>query len=100
MHDQRRWERQRESTLVFSEAMVVEQAAQLHEHAARLREQAAQLREQTAQFDDWRAYIHELERELGRPLSGAADPASVHEPIRAEEPSGGARTQPTTQQPP
>lgn len=40
--EQRRWERQRESNLAFSEAQIVE----------------------------WRGYIHELERELGLPLSG------------------------------
>ena len=48
---QRRWERQRESNLAFAEARV------------------AELSEERAQ---WRAYIHELERELGRPLSGEA----------------------------
>ncbi len=47
---QRRWERQRESNLALAEAVV---------------------REQSAQFEEWRTYIHELERELGKPLSGA-----------------------------
>jgi SAM-dependent methyltransferase len=46
---QRRWERQRESNLAVAEARV---AAQDAERA------------------QWRTYIHELERELGRPLSG------------------------------
>jgi SAM-dependent methyltransferase len=47
--EQRRWERQRESNLAFAEARV----AALD-----------------AEREDWRNYIHELERELGRPLSG------------------------------
>lgn len=47
--DQRRWERQRESNLAVAEARV----------------QALD-----AERAEWRAYIHELERELGRPLSG------------------------------
>lgn len=53
--EQRRWDRQRESNLALAEATVLEQADAL--------------RAQVAQFDEWRAYIHELERELGRPLS-------------------------------
>ena len=47
--DQRSWERQRESNLAVAEARV----------------QALD-----AERAEWRAYIHELERELGRPLSG------------------------------
>jgi SAM-dependent methyltransferase len=47
--DQRRWERQRESNLAVAEARVAAQDAERAE---------------------WRTYIHELERELGRPLSG------------------------------
>lgn len=47
---QRRWERQRESNLALVEA---------------------QVEAQRAEREEWRAYIHELERELGRPLSGA-----------------------------
>jgi SAM-dependent methyltransferase len=50
---QRRWERQRDSNLAFAEARLVEDAAE---------------------FERWRAYIHELERELGRPLSGTQQP--------------------------
>jgi SAM-dependent methyltransferase len=44
---QRRWERQRESDLAVAQALVSER-------------------------EEWRAYIHELERELGRPVSGSA----------------------------
>jgi hypothetical protein len=47
--EQRRWERQRESDLALAEAMVTHQ---------------------NERFAAWRAYTHELERELGRPLSG------------------------------
>ena len=46
---QRRWERQRDSNLAVAEA---------------------RLAELSDERSDWREYIHELERELGRPLSG------------------------------
>lgn len=55
-HKQRRWERQRESNLAFAEQ--------------KLEAQAQVLSTMIAERDEWRAYIHELERELGRPLSG------------------------------
>lgn len=51
-HVQRRWERQRESNLAVAEARLEELDAMV------------------AEREEWRAYIHELERELGRPLSG------------------------------
>jgi hypothetical protein len=81
---QRRWERQRESSLALAEAMVLEQRKALDEQHKALNEQREtlqqqvstqreQLRAQTARFDEWRVYIHELERELGRPLSGATE---------------------------
>lgn len=63
---QRRWERQRESNLAIAEATVLEQGKMLEA-------ERQQLRTYIAQFDEWRAYIHELERELGRPLSGSAE---------------------------
>jgi hypothetical protein len=47
---ERRWERTREANLAFAEAT---------------------LQRQSQQFEEWRAYIHELERRLGEPLSGA-----------------------------
>jgi SAM-dependent methyltransferase len=53
----RRWERERESNLAVAEETV--------------RAQTETLRSHVTQFDQWRTYIHELERELGRPLSGA-----------------------------
>jgi len=61
--EQRRWERQRESNLALAEALVREQRETI-------RSQREDLESLIAQFDEWRAYIHELEGELGRPLSG------------------------------
>jgi hypothetical protein len=49
LEEQRRWERQRESDLPYLQAEV-----------------SAMWKE----FNDWRAYIHDLERQLGLPLSG------------------------------
>lgn len=54
--EQRRWERQRESNY-----------AHLH---ARERSNYEELEKRIAEMDDWRSYIHELERKLGLPLSG------------------------------
>ena len=50
--EQRRWERQRESDLAHLKAT---------EHWLR------------TELEDWRGYIHELERQLGLPLSGKQD---------------------------
>jgi len=61
--EQRRWERQRESNLAVAEA-------QLTANEEIIAKQRDELREFVTQFDEWRAYIHELEAELGRPLSG------------------------------
>jgi len=72
MTEQRRWERQRESNVAIAQRMVAEQRVALQAQEATIAGQRKELREQTAQFDAWRAYIHELERELGRPLSGAS----------------------------
>ena len=49
---QRSWERQREAHLAVAEATVARQSKW---------------------FEEWRAHIHGLERELGRPLSGAGE---------------------------
>ncbi len=82
---QRRWERERESSVAVAEQVVVEQGnviaeqegvlaeqrAALAQQQGTIEEQRGDLRKNTAEFDAWRAYIHELERELGRPLSGA-----------------------------
>ena len=52
LSDQRRWERQREADLGYLPGV------QRH------------VRWTSEEFADWRRYIHELETELGRPLSG------------------------------
>ena len=52
LDDQRRWERQREADLGYLPGV------QRH------------VRWTSEEFADWRRYIHELETELGRPLSG------------------------------
>jgi hypothetical protein len=70
--DQRRWERQRESNIVLAEQLAREQKAAIDAQEQIIVEQRAELREQTATFDQWRIYIHELEAELGRPLSGSS----------------------------
>lgn len=53
----RRWQREREAHLASLELLVAEQ----HE----------ELRRDAVWFTEWREYIHELERKLGLPLSGA-----------------------------
>lgn len=70
---QRRWERQRESNLSFAEQDARKLRDVLAEQERTIAQQHRQLRENTAEFERWRAYIHGLEHELGRPLSGAAD---------------------------
>jgi hypothetical protein len=70
--EQRRWERQRESNLAVAERMASECREALVSQERTIAEQREQLRENTAEFEAWRTYIHELERELGRPLSGAS----------------------------
>jgi hypothetical protein len=59
MHEQRRWERQRESDAAVAQRTVLAQQQELSER--------------TVWFEEWRRYIHELERELKRPLSGVAE---------------------------
>jgi len=59
MLEQRRWERQRENDLAVTQRLA--------------REQEAELRQRTIWFEEWRTYIHELERELGRGLSGVTE---------------------------
>jgi SAM-dependent methyltransferase len=95
--EQRRWERQRES-----DAAVAQERAQAWKAAVAAQDQtiAAQnekLREHTRQFDEWRTYIHELERELGRPLSGSVEvdeaghaesPAQAHAASESVDPAG------------
>ncbi len=59
MLEQRRWERTREANLAFAQRRVLEQQQELEVR--------------NRWFEEWRAYIHELERELGRPLSGVSE---------------------------
>jgi SAM-dependent methyltransferase len=70
MLEQRRWERERESDLALAQRQVIEQREELQKR--------------TIWFEQWRTYIHELERELKRPLSGAS------EDELPENPDGGA----------
>jgi SAM-dependent methyltransferase len=76
--EQRRWERQRESNLALAEAIVVEQRATIAS-------QHAELVDLVAERDEWRSYIHELERELGKPLSGSADASATDEAVASEQ---------------
>jgi|GEM_PF-1219638 len=78
---QRRWERQRESEVAIA-------AEAVKEMEATVAKQAGELRQQTKEFEDWRVYIHELERELGRPLSGSAE-AMAREPPSDTTGAGG-----------
>ncbi|HEX8206029.1 MAG TPA: hypothetical protein VF587_08230 [Solirubrobacteraceae bacterium] len=66
LDEKRRWERQREADLAHMEA--------LHELIAKLQGEndgfRTELKANHKEFEDWRAYIHELEGKLGLPLSG------------------------------
>lgn len=68
--EQRRWERQRESDAAVAQQVADEQRAAVAAQDVTIARQREELQAQTRQFDDWRAYIHQLERELGRPPSG------------------------------
>jgi SAM-dependent methyltransferase len=65
LDEQRRWERQREADNAFLQAQVDEWRQRLREHEV--------------WFEEWRAYINDLESRLGLPPSGAS---------REELPSG------------
>jgi hypothetical protein len=82
---QRQWERQRESNLALTEATVFEQRETIAELSQQCDRLQATVSTHIAQFDDWRTYIHELERELGRPLSGGG--STTPSDGRAEQPS-------------
>jgi hypothetical protein len=73
MIEQRRWERQRENDLALMQKVAGEHESEVEVLDAKIIEQREQLRENTTTFDQWRTYIHELEGELGRPLSGSAE---------------------------
>ncbi|HXB16055.1 MAG TPA: hypothetical protein VNV44_09975 [Solirubrobacteraceae bacterium] len=61
MLEQRRWERTRESNLALAQRQVLAQQRELEVR--------------NRWFEEWRTYIHELERELKRPLSGVSEDA-------------------------
>ena len=63
LEEERQWQRQRESDLVYHLAYVTE----LEQEVAKLRDE---VRAMSSEFEDWRTYIHDLERKLGLPLSG------------------------------
>jgi SAM-dependent methyltransferase len=70
---QRRWERQRENDLAVMEKVAAAHDSQVEKLDREIIEQREKLRANTAEFDEWREYIHELERELGRPLAGSPE---------------------------
>jgi hypothetical protein len=70
MLEQRRWERQRENDAAVAQRAADAQRAAVQAQDLTLARQREDLHRQTAELDEWRVYIHELERELGRPLSG------------------------------
>jgi hypothetical protein len=84
MLEQRRWERQRENDLALMQKVA-------EGYDEQISEQQRELQERTVWFEEWRKYIHELERELGLPLSGV-EPDALPEGSRAEteENSGNA----------
>jgi hypothetical protein len=86
MLEQRRWERQRESNVALAEALASEQRAAIEAQERTLAEQRAELQANTAQFDEWRGYIHELEGELGRPLSGTPEAMQAEGRLPGEPP--------------
>lgn len=95
---QRRWERRRESNLLLSQELAGTLRRSCDELEARNEKQREELRERTVWFDEWRVYIHELERELGRPVSGAAEeehpPDAQPPPAPAGEPAPLAGAEP------
>jgi 2-polyprenyl-3-methyl-5-hydroxy-6-metoxy-1,4-benzoquinol methylase len=69
---QRDWVRRRESDLSFYKVA--------YEQVLREKDElTALVREHFARFDEWRAYIHDLERRLGLPLSGVSADESPRE---------------------
>ncbi len=81
--EQRRWERQRESDAAVAQTVAAAQRAAVAAQDQTIATQTEELRAATRQFEEWRTYIHELERELGRPLSGEQEPSP-----RAPQPDG------------
>jgi SAM-dependent methyltransferase len=72
LDEQRDWVRRREADLAFYRAaydQVLKEKDEL----------TALVREHFARFDEWRSYIHDLERRLGLPLSGVSAEESPRE---------------------
>lgn len=98
--EQRAWERQRENDMALMQKVASEHEAEVQALDLKILEQRDELRERTIWFEEWRAYIHELERELGRPPSGVSpdqlpepQPAGAGEAER-EQPPVSERTEP------
>jgi hypothetical protein len=83
---QRRWERQRDSDVALAIAIAEENSAAVKSMEATIAAQAEELRANTRQFEQWREYIHELERQLGKPLAGTPEAAAAAENRDAGEP--------------
>lgn len=92
MLEQRRWERQRENDLAL-----MQKVAEGYDDT--IAEQQRELQERNVWFEEWRTYIHELERELGRPLSGVS-PDTLPEGEGEEHANGSAGTAATGGGPP
>ncbi len=92
MAAQRRWERQRENDLALMQKVAGEHEAEVQALDEKIVEQREELRERTVWFEEWRTYIHELERELGRPPAGS--------PEAMEQERSGAGTPPSSAEPP
>jgi len=67
MEEQRRWERQREADLSM------------------LKDYGAEIQAMSKELAEYRAYIHDLERRLGLPLSGDAEPEQEQEQAPSEQ---------------
>lgn len=86
---QRRWERERESDLALAQRQVILTEQQVIE-------QQEELQRRTVWFEEWRTYIHELEQELRRPLSGVSENDL---PDRGEGGDHGSGSAPEPQEP-
>jgi hypothetical protein len=72
LDEQRDWVRRREADLAFYRA-AYEQVLKEKD------ELTALVREHFGRFDEWRTYVHDLERRLGLPLSGVSADESPRE---------------------
>ena len=77
---QRRWERQRENDLALMQKLAAS-------HDAEVQKLTTELQQRTVWFEEWRTYIHELERELDRPLSGVSQDELPEAAQSAEPPA-------------